>query len=123
MNDTPVWRRAAGKRDASAAVQTPASVRRMGLPWLARRLPCWYVAAVCAVTHPNKDHPMTTASRTMRSSTNGHEFSEKIVELRALLADIAKSAPAAASETFEDLKAKATALCDSCEGGVNRVTH
>ena len=66
---------------------------------------------------------MTTASRTLRSSTNGHEFSEKIVELRALLADIAKSAPAAASDTFEELKAKATALCDSAEGGVNRVTH
>lgn len=66
---------------------------------------------------------MTTSSRTLRSSTNGHEFSEKLGELRTLLGDLAKSAPAAASETFDDLKAKAAALCDSCEGTLNKATH
>lgn len=66
---------------------------------------------------------MSTATRNLRSSANGHEFTEKLGELRTLLADIAKSAPAAASETFEDLKAKATAACDSCEGGLNSATH
>lgn len=66
---------------------------------------------------------MTTASRSLRSSANGHEFSEKLGELRTLISDIAKSAPAAASESFEELKAKATALCDSCEGGLDKATH
>jgi ElaB/YqjD/DUF883 family membrane-anchored ribosome-binding protein len=65
---------------------------------------------------------MTIASRTLRSSTNGQEFSEKLTELRALISDLAKSAPAAASETFDGLKAKAAALCDSCEGGLNEAT-
>ena len=70
---------------------------------------------------------MTTASRTLRSSANGTEFSEKLVELRALIADIAKSAPSAASETFDDLKAKAADLCDracdSAENGITSATH
>lgn len=69
---------------------------------------------------------MTTASRTLRSSANGSEFSEKLVELRTLIADIAKSAPAAASETFDDLKAKAAGLCesacDSAESGLKGAT-
>lgn len=69
---------------------------------------------------------MTTASRTLRSSANGTEFSEKLVELRALIADIAKSAPAAASETFDDLKGKAADLCDracdSAESGLKNAT-
>lgn len=65
---------------------------------------------------------MTTASRTLRSSANGTEFSEKLVELRALIADIAKSAPSAASETFDELKAKAAGLCDGAEDGIKNAT-
>ncbi|HEX3133224.1 MAG TPA: hypothetical protein VHX44_06525 [Planctomycetota bacterium] len=65
---------------------------------------------------------MTTASRTLRSSANGTEFSDKISELRALIADIAKSAPSAASETFDELKAKAAGLCDRAEEGINGAT-
>jgi ElaB/YqjD/DUF883 family membrane-anchored ribosome-binding protein len=68
---------------------------------------------------------MTTASRTLRSSTNGTEcteFSEKLVELRALIADIAKSAPSAASETFDELKTKAAGLCDRAEDGIKDAT-
>lgn len=66
---------------------------------------------------------MSTTSRTMRASTNGHEFSDKLGELRTLLGDLARSAPAAASETFDELKSKASALCDSCEGTLNKATH
>jgi hypothetical protein len=68
---------------------------------------------------------MSTATRPLRSttaSTNGHEFSEKLTELRTLLADIAKSAPAAASETFDELKTKASAFCDVCEDGAGAAT-
>lgn len=65
---------------------------------------------------------MNTASRTLRSSTNGHEFSEKLGELRSLLGELAKSAPDAVVGTFDELKAKASALCDSCEGGIGQVT-
>jgi ElaB/YqjD/DUF883 family membrane-anchored ribosome-binding protein len=66
---------------------------------------------------------MNTASRNLHTSANGHEFAEKLTELRELLADIARSAPAAASETFEDLKAKAAAVCESCENGISDATH
>jgi|GEM_PF-3028008 len=65
---------------------------------------------------------MTTASRTLRSSANGTEFSEKLCELRALLSDLAKSAPAAASETIEDLKCKASDLGERCENGIASAT-
>ena len=50
---------------------------------------------------------------TFDPTTPGHSFGDKLSELRALLADIAKSAPAAASEAFDELKAKAAALCES----------
>ena len=70
---------------------------------------------------------MNTAPRSLRSSANGHEsaheFSEKLAELRTIIADLAKTAPAAASESFDDLKAKASAFCESCEGGLNKATH
>jgi hypothetical protein len=70
---------------------------------------------------------MNTAPRSLRSSTNGHEsseeFSEKLAELRTLIADLARTAPAAASESFDDLKAKASAFCESCEGSLNKATH
>lgn len=66
---------------------------------------------------------MTNASRTLRSSANGTEFSEKLVELRALIADIAKSAPSAASETFDELKETAAGLCNRAEGGIKEATN
>jgi ElaB/YqjD/DUF883 family membrane-anchored ribosome-binding protein len=61
---------------------------------------------------------MPTATRNRlnnNNETNGHEFSEKIAELRSLLTDITKSAPSAASDALDDLKSKALALCDQCE--------
>lgn len=70
-----------------------------------------------------KEDPMTTASsRTLRSSTNGHEFTEKLGELRTLLADLASCAPAAASATFDELKTKASALCESGESRISDAT-
>lgn len=66
---------------------------------------------------------MTTASRTLRSSTNGSEFAEKLSELRALITDLARCAPAAAGETFDELKNKATSLCDGAENTVAKATH
>ncbi|MBA3699878.1 MAG: hypothetical protein H0W78_13600 [Planctomycetes bacterium] len=65
---------------------------------------------------------MTTASRTLRSSANGSDFSEKLGELRTLLSDLAKSAPAAASETFDDLKCKVSDLGERCESGISSAT-
>lgn len=65
---------------------------------------------------------MTPASRTLRTSANGHEFTEKLGELRSLLAELAKSAPAAASETIDELKAKAQAVCESCEERLHSAT-
>jgi len=63
---------------------------------------------------------MTTASRTLHA--NGTEFSEKLGELRTLLGEIAKAAPAAASETVEDLKCKANALRENCESSIASAT-
>jgi ElaB/YqjD/DUF883 family membrane-anchored ribosome-binding protein len=62
---------------------------------------------------------------TLRNSTNSKpsEFAAKLVELRTLLAEIAQSAPSAASESFDELKHKAAALCDNCEEKVSDVTH
>lgn len=72
---------------------------------------------------------MNTSPRSLRTSANGHEghensheFSEKLAELRTIIADLARTAPAAASESFDDLKAKASAFCESCEGGLNQAT-
>lgn len=61
----------------------------------------------------------TTIPHPLQSSTNGHDFAEKLGELRDLLADIARAAPGAASETFEELKNKAAAVCESCEHGLS----
>ena len=66
---------------------------------------------------------MTTASRTLHSSTNGTEFSEKLSELRVLLTDLAKSAPGAASESFDNLKCKTSSMVDSAETGLSNATH
>jgi hypothetical protein len=56
------------------------------------------------------------------SPADTSEFSSKLGELRTLLADLARSAPAAASGSFEDLKAKATEFCEACEGKVSDAT-
>lgn len=45
-------------------------------------------------------------------TTPGQGFGDKLTELRALLGDIAKAAPGAASDAFDELKNKAKALCD-----------
>ena len=68
---------------------------------------------------------MKISSPTLRNttSTDHSDFSEKLCELRTLLGELAKSAPSAASETFDELKNKASALCDSCEEKVTDVTH
>lgn len=66
---------------------------------------------------------MTTASRSLRSSANGSEFADKLSELRTLISDLAKSAPSAAGETFDELKNKATSLCEDAESGVAKATH
>jgi len=64
---------------------------------------------------------MTPASQT--PSSNHADFGAKLTALRDLLADIAQSAPAAAGETFEGLKTKASKVCDTCEQKANHVTH
>lgn len=66
---------------------------------------------------------MTTASRPLRSSTNGSEFAEKLSELRTLITDLARCAPSAASETFDELKNKAASICDGAESGVAKATQ
>lgn len=70
---------------------------------------------------------MNTSPRSLRTSANGHEngheFSEKLAELRTLITDLARTAPAAASESFNDLKEKASAFCESCEGGLDKASH
>lgn len=66
---------------------------------------------------------MNTESSPPSTATNRHDFTEKLSELRGLLADIANKTPAAASDSFDELKAKASALCESWEGGFNKVTH
>ena len=68
---------------------------------------------------------MKISSPSLRNaaSTNHSEFSEKLSELRTLLGELAKSAPSAASETFDDLKSKASALCESCEEKVSDATQ
>jgi len=68
---------------------------------------------------------MNIATPTLRHSANGKpsDFGAKLVELRALLADMAHSAPSAASETFDELKSKVTALCENCEEKVTDATH
>lgn len=54
---------------------------------------------------------------------NDADFTAKLGELRTLLADLAQSAPAAASETFADLQKKAASLCDNCEKKITDATH
>ncbi len=66
---------------------------------------------------------MTITARNLQSSTNGTEFREKLSELRALITDLAKSAPAAAGESFDELKNKASSMCDSAESGIGSATH
>lgn len=68
---------------------------------------------------------MKISSPTLRNSasTEPSDFSAKLCELQTLLGELAKSAPSAASETFEDLKSRASALCDSCEEKVTDATH
>ncbi len=64
-------------------------------------------------------------SNLMRNSMNTatpDDFASKLGELRSLLSDIAKSTPAAASETFDELKIKASALCEACEEKVSDAT-
>jgi ElaB/YqjD/DUF883 family membrane-anchored ribosome-binding protein len=74
---------------------------------------------------PSKDITMKISSPSLRNtnSTDHSDFSAKLCELRTLLGELAKSAPSAASETFDDLKSKASALCDSCEEKVTDATH
>ena len=68
---------------------------------------------------------MKISSPTLRNSTNieSSAFSAKLSELQTLLGELAQAAPSAASETFEDLKSKASALCDSCEEKVTDATN
>lgn len=68
---------------------------------------------------------MTTPTPTpsMTGNAGDGDFSHKLTALRDLLADIARSAPAAASETFDGLKNRAAAFCDNCEEKVTGATH
>lgn len=74
---------------------------------------------------PSEDIPMTTSPPIPNTAGNpgAAEFAQKLTELRDLLADIARVAPAAASETFDGLKNRASALCDNCEEQVTDATH
>ena len=60
---------------------------------------------------------------TIAPTPHDSAFSAKLDELRILLADLAKAAPAAAVETFDVLKDKAAAVCDNCEKKVTDATH
>ena len=65
----------------------------------------------------------STLMRNAASTCNDTAFNAKLGELRTLLADLAKSAPAAASETFDELKNKASALFDTCDEKVSDASH
>lgn len=66
---------------------------------------------------------MTTASRPLRSSTDDSDYSAKLGELRSLLSELAKSAPAAAGATFDELTHTASSLCDGAESGIAKASH
>jgi hypothetical protein len=59
----------------------------------------------------------------MTGNAGEGDFAHKLATLRDLLADITRSVPAAASETFDGLKHRAAAFCDNCEETVTDATH
>ena len=58
---------------------------------------------------------MTYSSNISRIPENRRDFSEKISELRNLLSELAKTAPAVAGDAFDDLRRQASELWNRSE--------